>query len=125
MKNCSSCHGLNAEGGKQGPSLAGVGAAAVDFQVGTGRMPMAQPGSQAQRKPPVYNDDEVAAVAAYVAAQLRPCRRVERSERLVQQQQPRCDRERSGQRHPLRLAAGEFRRPRICAVPELHVFQQP
>mgnify|MGYP002653078656 CR=1 FL=1 len=28
--------------------LVGVGAAAVDFQVGTGRMPMAQPGQQAK-----------------------------------------------------------------------------
>ncbi|WP_183408190.1 c-type cytochrome [Nocardioides pocheonensis] len=69
---CSSCHGQNAEGivtkrGKQyGPSLVGVGAAAVDFQVGTGRMPMAQPGVQAARKKPVYNQDEIDALGAYV-----------------------------------------------------------
>ena len=50
LVGCASCHGQNGEGvvterGTQyGPSLAGVGAAAVDFQVGTGRMPMAQPG---------------------------------------------------------------------------------
>ena len=72
--SCSSCHGLNGEGiltergGNYGPSLIGVGAAAVDFQVGTGRMPMAQPGSQAARKRPVFNDDEVAALAAYVGS---------------------------------------------------------
>jgi ubiquinol-cytochrome c reductase cytochrome c subunit len=72
---CSTCHGMNGEGinssrdGKiLGPSLVGVGAAAVDFQVGTGRMPLAQPGSQAQRKPPVYNQDEIDAMAAYVAS---------------------------------------------------------
>ncbi len=72
---CASCHGQNAEGirgseeGKiLGPSLIGVGAAAVDFQVGTGRMPMAKPGSQAVRKPPVYTADETAALAAYVAS---------------------------------------------------------
>ena len=45
---CASCHGLNGEGQVdapiQGPPLAGVGAAAVDFQVSTGRMPMAKPG---------------------------------------------------------------------------------
>ena len=35
---CSSCHGLNGEGNSQGPSLVGVGAAAVDFQVSTGRI---------------------------------------------------------------------------------------
>jgi ubiquinol-cytochrome c reductase cytochrome c subunit len=75
LASCSFCHGQNGEGvptvrdGYQlGPSLVGVGAAAVDFQVGTGRMPMAQPGQQVQRKPPVFNDDEVAALAAYVAS---------------------------------------------------------
>ena len=72
--SCSSCHGLNAEGiltergGNYGPSLIGVGAAAVDFQVGTGRMPMAQPGSQAARKRPVFKGEEVAALAAYVGS---------------------------------------------------------
>lgn len=69
---CSSCHGKNAEGiiterGNQyGPSLVGVGAAAVDFQVGTGRMPMAQPGPQAARKKPVYSDEEIAALGAFI-----------------------------------------------------------
>ena len=46
---CASCHGLNGEGqvtgSIQGPPLAGVGAAAVEFQVATGRMPMAHPGA--------------------------------------------------------------------------------
>ena len=41
LANCSSCHGQGAVGTTDGPSLIGVGAAAVDFQVGTGRMPMA------------------------------------------------------------------------------------
>ena len=41
LKGCSSCHGLNAEGAAIAPSLVGVGAASVDFQVATGRMPMA------------------------------------------------------------------------------------
>jgi ubiquinol-cytochrome c reductase cytochrome c subunit len=74
LVGCASCHGKNAEGinttkGNQyGPSLIGVGAAAVDFQVGTGRMPMAQPGDQALRKPPVYDQDEIEALAAYVAS---------------------------------------------------------
>jgi ubiquinol-cytochrome c reductase cytochrome c subunit len=75
LVGCAFCHGQNGEGmnssrdGKIiGPTLVGVGAAAVDFQVGTGRMPMAQPGSQAQRKAPVYTEDEIAALAAYVAS---------------------------------------------------------
>jgi ubiquinol-cytochrome c reductase cytochrome c subunit len=74
LVGCSTCHGQNGEGvrtedGNQlGPSLVGVGAAAVDFQVGTGRMPMTQPGAQVPRKEPVYTDEEVAALAAYVAS---------------------------------------------------------
>lgn len=68
LKGCSSCHGLNAEGGTIAPSLIGVGAASVDFQVGTGRMPMADMSTQAMRKEPVYNAEETAAIAAYVAS---------------------------------------------------------
>ena len=68
LKGCSSCHGLNAEGTKIAPSLIGVGAASVDFQVGTGRMPMADMSVQAMRKKPAYNADQVAALAAYVAS---------------------------------------------------------
>ncbi|MGZ0145990.1 cytochrome bc1 complex diheme cytochrome c subunit [Kribbella sp. WER1] len=71
---CASCHGLHAEGSTNGtgtftaPSLIGVGAAAVDFQVSTGRMPAQQPGAQIPQKPPVYTADEIAALAAYVAS---------------------------------------------------------
>ncbi len=68
LKGCSSCHGLNAEGGAVAPSLIGVGAASVDFQVATGRMPMQDMSQQAMRKAPVYNEEEVAALAAYVAS---------------------------------------------------------
>ena len=75
LVSCAFCHGQNGQGVKVGdgsrqigPSLVGVGAAAVDFQVGTGRMPMVQPGAQAPRKKPVFSDDEVAALAAYVAS---------------------------------------------------------
>jgi ubiquinol-cytochrome c reductase cytochrome c subunit len=68
LRGCSSCHGLNAEGGPVAPSLIGVGAASVDFQVATGRMPMADMSQQAMRKAPVYTDEEVAALAAYVSS---------------------------------------------------------
>jgi ubiquinol-cytochrome c reductase cytochrome c subunit len=40
----------------------------VDFQVSSGRMPMARPGEQAAVKPPVYSEEEIAALAAYVAS---------------------------------------------------------
>jgi ubiquinol-cytochrome c reductase cytochrome c subunit len=70
---CSSCHGLDGTGvttddGEQlGPSLVGVGAAAVDFQVGTGRMPDAGGTGQVPQKPVAYTDEQRAALAAYVA----------------------------------------------------------
>ncbi|MGJ3507381.1 cytochrome bc1 complex diheme cytochrome c subunit [Enemella sp. A6] len=65
--SCASCHGLNGEGTSQGPSLVGVGAASVDFQMGTGRMPMAQPGPQAPRTHDKFTDEEISAIAAWVA----------------------------------------------------------
>jgi ubiquinol-cytochrome c reductase cytochrome c subunit len=74
LVGCSFCHGQNGQGiktmdGNQlGPPLAGVGAAAVDFQVGTGRMPAVQPGPQIPQKEVSYTPDEIAALAAYVAS---------------------------------------------------------
>ena len=65
---CASCHGTGGQGTSDGPSVVGVGAAAVDFQVSTGRMPMARPGPQAPVKPNLYSDEEIAALAAYVAS---------------------------------------------------------
>lgn len=68
--NCASCHGLNGEGlAQQGaPALTNVGAAAVDFQVRTGRMPMANPYTQAQGKTNTFTDDEINALATYVGS---------------------------------------------------------
>ncbi len=68
LTSCSSCHGLNAEGGNRAPSLIGVGAAAVDFQVGTGRMPLKVHGPQAQRNKPVFDQAQIDDLAAYVAS---------------------------------------------------------
>ncbi|WP_344053817.1 c-type cytochrome [Streptomyces thermoalcalitolerans] len=65
---CASCHGTDGEGTSDGPSLVGVGAAAVDFQVGTGRMPAQQPGAQAPRKPGKYTQAEIDQMAAYIAS---------------------------------------------------------
>ncbi|NEN06121.1 c-type cytochrome [Diaminobutyricibacter tongyongensis] len=66
--NCATCHGLNATGTSNGPSLIGVGAAAVDFQVGTGRMPMAMQGPQAPEKPVQFTEADIKALSAYVAS---------------------------------------------------------
>lgn len=64
--NCATCHGLNAEGSSEAPSLIGVGAASVDFQVGTGRMPMQMQGPQAQKKPVQFTQSQINAMATYV-----------------------------------------------------------
>jgi ubiquinol-cytochrome c reductase cytochrome c subunit len=68
VANCASCHGLDAAGTPDGPSLIGVGAASVDFQVGTGRMPMAASGPQAEIKPVQFTDEQIAAITAWVAS---------------------------------------------------------
>jgi ubiquinol-cytochrome c reductase cytochrome c subunit len=68
LRNCASCHGLNAEGSSDAPTLVGVGAASVDFQVATGRMPAAADGPQIEKKRTEFNPEEIAALAAYVAS---------------------------------------------------------
>ena len=64
---CSTCHGLNLEGGS-GPSLIGVGSAAVVFQVESGRMPLHAGVQQAPGKPSKYTLDEIDQIAAYIQA---------------------------------------------------------
>ncbi len=66
--NCATCHGPVGEGTEAGPSLIGVGAASVDFQVGTGRMPMQMQGPQAEAHPKHFNEEQTAQLAAYVAS---------------------------------------------------------
>ncbi len=75
LANCATCHGKNAAGAVQttsrqivGPSLIGVGAASVDIQVGTGRMPLSAPGAQAPQGPVLFSDEQIAQMAAYVAS---------------------------------------------------------
>ncbi|KUM89965.1 c-type cytochrome [Streptomyces pseudovenezuelae] len=65
---CASCHGTGGQGSSDGPSLVGVGAAAVDFQVGTGRMPAQQPGAQIPRKKVIYTQAEIDQLAAYISS---------------------------------------------------------
>lgn len=66
---CISCHGANLEGVKdRGPSLVGVGSAAVYFQTETGRMPLARQEAQAERKPSKLKEAEIEALSAYIQA---------------------------------------------------------
>jgi len=65
--SCITCHGANLEGVTgRGPSLISVGAAAVDFQVSTGRMPAAGQGSENYRKTAKFTQDQIDKLAAYV-----------------------------------------------------------
>jgi len=121
LVGCASCHGENGEGivtkrGTQyGPPLAGVGAAAVDFQVGTGRMPMARPGVQAVRKKVVYTPEEISALAAYVAS-LGPGPAVPESEKYDTSAIP------EDQRQEAIVRGGEFFRTNCTACHNFAAF---
>ncbi|MTD17352.1 c-type cytochrome [Nakamurella sp. YIM 132087] len=65
--SCITCHGANLQGVlDRGPSLIGVGSAAVYFQVATGRMPAVENAAQMPRKEPFFDETEIAAIEAYV-----------------------------------------------------------
>ena len=66
LQGCSTCHGLNNQGGAGGPSLIGVGSSSVIFQVESGRMPLANGAAQAARKKVKYDRTQIDQLAAYV-----------------------------------------------------------
>lgn len=68
VTSCASCHGSEGLGSDNGPSLIDAGAASVDFYLRTGRMPLADPGAQAIRKPPAFDEAEIAALVDYVGS---------------------------------------------------------
>lgn len=70
QEGCASCHGMDGAGvAGRGPSLRGAGAAAADFYLSTGRMPLAgDPGDQPLRADPVYSPVQIAEIARYVAS---------------------------------------------------------
>lgn len=67
--SCITCHGANLQGvPDREPSLIGVGEAAVYFQVSTGRMPAMRNEAQAQRKDPIFDEEQTDALGAYIQA---------------------------------------------------------
>jgi len=66
--SCSSCHGLDAQGTAEAPSLVGAGAAAVYFQMSTGRMPAKELGAENDRKPTDFTTQQIYEIAAYIAS---------------------------------------------------------
>ncbi|HEX4226801.1 MAG TPA: cytochrome c [Pseudonocardiaceae bacterium] len=67
---CIQCHGANLQGEQnRGPSLIGVGSAAVFFQTSTGRMPLSGGQSaQAESKPPVLSPQQIDDLEVYIQA---------------------------------------------------------
>jgi ubiquinol-cytochrome c reductase cytochrome c subunit len=68
QQSCSSCHGLQAQGTSVAPSLVGAGAAAVNFQMSTGRMPAKEPGAEMDRRPVTFSRQNIDDIASYVAS---------------------------------------------------------
>jgi len=66
---CAVCHGEDLRGVRgQGPSLRGKGAAAADFYLSTGRMPIADPTDEPTRATPQYSRRDIAALVAYIGS---------------------------------------------------------
>jgi ubiquinol-cytochrome c reductase cytochrome c subunit len=93
LSDCAVCHGVDARGTDRGPSLVGVGTASVDFELSTGRMPLAdaartdapgrtkrpdpnrtpiRTGDTPSRHAPAYPPAQEAALVAYVATLIGP-----------------------------------------------------
>jgi ubiquinol-cytochrome c reductase cytochrome c subunit len=67
--SCAGCHGDDLRGQpEQGPSLIGAGAAAADFYLSTGRMPIASPTDEPVRADPAFARRDIDALVAYVGA---------------------------------------------------------
>ncbi len=74
QQSCASCHGAqgqgltNADGTQRGPNIQNMGAAAADFVLRTGRMPLANPGQAMVRSKPAFTDQQIRQLVAYVAS---------------------------------------------------------
>ena len=66
-QTCATCHGFGGVGHPGiAPSLIGAGAAAVDFQMSTGRMPAKEVGAENERKPTLFTQQQIYEIADYV-----------------------------------------------------------
>jgi ubiquinol-cytochrome c reductase cytochrome c subunit len=69
LQSCASCHGVDAQGTAEAPSLIGAGSAAVDFQMSTGRMPAKDLTAENDRKPQTeFTQAQIYDIAAWVAS---------------------------------------------------------
>jgi ubiquinol-cytochrome c reductase cytochrome c subunit len=68
LQSCASCHGPQGQGTVDAPSIQNAGAALADFVLRTGRMPLAAPNAPVERHDPAFDESQIEALVAYVAA---------------------------------------------------------
>lgn len=68
--HCEACHGYQGQGGvvSGAPALVNVGAAAADFYLTTGRMPLNAPNNEALRHHSVFTSAQISELDAYINA---------------------------------------------------------
>ena len=69
VAHCQSCHGFQGQGGQtSAPPLVSAGAAAADFYLSTGRMPLNDPSDEPSQHHPFFNPTQIRQLVAYVNA---------------------------------------------------------
>lgn len=68
QQRCASCHGVQGEGTQRGPAINSVGPASVDFQLGTGRMPLRSEWYADTHRKPAFSAADIDAIVRHVAA---------------------------------------------------------
>ena len=68
VESCASCHASDGSGTEYGPDIRDAGEAAADFQLRTGRMPLANSTDQTVRKEPAFDEEEIEALVVYVGS---------------------------------------------------------
>jgi len=66
MTRCSSCHGDNGQGSALAPPLLGKSASDIHLMLDTGRMPAAVPYANEIHKTPIFTQEQMTAIVAYV-----------------------------------------------------------
>lgn len=66
--HCASCHGTVGQGTGDGVPLRGIGAAAVDFALSTGRMPLADPHQPMVRRASTWTRRDIDALVVFVTS---------------------------------------------------------
>lgn len=70
IADCAVCHGDEGKGTQGFPSLRGVGKAAIDYELTTGRMPLpptAGPNTKTHRHKPAYDEQTITRLVEYVS----------------------------------------------------------